>query len=573
MKGILRRITALGTALAVMSAAVVFDVPQRIAAMAATSDNCPVNHGGWTEWRSTNSLPTTAGTYYLKDNVNVTAQTTISADITLCLNGYTIDAKSKSGIFEIVSGGSLTLCDCSSGKTGTLTGGKSTTGGAIYVNGGTFTMNGGCISGNKSNGHGGGVYVNSGTFIMNGGEISGNTGGLYAGGVCNYGTFKINGGSIINNKCTNGIGGGVSHRGGSLEINGKVMIAGNIREYTDQIIDYETWEIEEVKKEVTNNLALDSGKLITIGENFSTDSSIGVAVSGSLAKNCGTSMPITDTGISADISGSFISDQRYYVGYEDSTVKLIYHSFDENWSKNETYHWYEATCEHTDLVIEKRAHTWGDGEVTTEPTEENEGVRTYTCVCGASKTEPVEKLEHTHVWGDWEITQNPTTTEKGSATHTCTKDTSHTETAEVPALNDSDVWTKVSHVEPTEEQEGKDIYTSDYGEVEVVLPKKEHTHTLDKTDEKAATCTEGGNEAYWTCSKCNKMFSDENGTTEISAVPTISALGHNWDEGIVTTAQTCTEKGVKTFACKRDNCTETKTEEIAAAGHTEVTDA
>ena len=41
-------------------------------------------------------------------------------------------------------------------------------------------------------------------------------------------------------------------------------------------------------------------------------------------------------------------------------------------------------------------------------------------------------------------------------------------------------------------------------------------HTLIKTEAKDATCTEDGNTAYWTCSVCNKYFSDENGTNEIA---------------------------------------------------------
>ena len=40
---------------------------------------------------------------------------------------------------------------------------------------------------------------------------------------------------------------------------------------------------------------------------------------------------------------------------------------------------------------------------------------------------------------------------------------------------------------------------------------------------------------------------------------------HTWNDGEVTTAATCTEKGVKTFTCTA--CKETKTEEIPALGH------
>ena len=45
-----------------------------------------------------------------------------------------------------------------------------------------------------------------------------------------------------------------------------------------------------------------------------------------------------------------------------------------------------------------------------------------------------------------------------------------------------------------------------------------------------ATCTKGGNDAYWTCPDCGKMFSDE-GVTAIDAIPTTKALGHNYENG------------------------------------------
>lgn len=102
-------------------------------------------------------------------------------------------------------------------------------------------------------------------------------------------------------------------------------------------------------------------------------------------------------------------------------------------------------------------------------------------------------------------------------------------------------------------------------------------HTLTKTDAVPATCTAAGNEAYWTCSACGKMFSDEDGTTEIQSIPTIPAAGHEYgmdwksdedghwhecgcgdktdsaahteDSGTVTKAPTETETGIKTYKC------------------------
>ena len=35
-------------------------------------------------------------------------------------------------------------------------------------------------------------------------------------------------------------------------------------------------------------------------------------------------------------------------------------------------------------------------------------------------------------------------------------------------------------------------------------------------------------EAYWTCTNCQKKFSDEDGTKELTELPVISAFGHDY---------------------------------------------
>ena len=56
-------------------------------------------------------------------------------------------------------------------------------------------------------------------------------------------------------------------------------------------------------------------------------------------------------------------------------------------------------------------------------------------------------------------------------------------------------------------------------------------HTLTHHAQKAATCTEAGNIEYWQCSVCNKLFSDEATTKEITdaASLVIPAKGHTFD--------------------------------------------
>ena len=77
-------------------------------------------------------------------------------------------------------------------------------------------------------------------------------------------------------------------------------------------------------------------------------------------------------------------------------------------------------------------------------------------------------------------------------------------------------------------------------------------HKLTKTDAKAATCTEAGNEAYWTCSGCGKYFSDENGTNEIEKDSwVLKTLGHDMTKTDAKEA-TCTEEGNNEYyTCSR----------------------
>ena len=59
-----------------------------------------------------------------------------------------------------------------------------------------------------------------------------------------------------------------------------------------------------------------------------------------------------------------------------------------------------------------------------------------------------------------------------------------------------------------------------------VVAAGEHVHALEATEAKKATCTEDGNSAYWTCSKCGGFFSDAEGKTAIEADSWILPKGH-----------------------------------------------
>lgn len=87
----------------------------------------------------------------------------------------------------------------------------------------------------------------------------------------------------------------------------------------------------------------------------------------------------------------------------------------------------------------------------------------------------------------------------------------------------------------------------------------EHEHTWNEGEvTTAATCTEKGVKTF-TCTVCKETKTEE--------LP-VDPKNHTWDKGEVTTAATCTEKGVKTFTCTA--CKETKTEAVNALGHDNV---
>ena len=100
----------------------------------------------------------------------------------------------------------------------------------------------------------------------------------------------------------------------------------------------------------------------------------------------------------------------------------------------------ETVCSNCGEVIATKVipatgeHTWDNGKVTTEPTEKDPGVMTYTCViCGAIKTEVIPATgPHIHDWDDGVVTTEPTETTPGIRTYTC-KSCGKTKTELIPA--------------------------------------------------------------------------------------------------------------------------------------------
>ena len=213
-------------------------------------------------------------------------------------------------------------------------------------------------------------------------------------------------------------------------------------------------------------------------------------------------------------------------------------------------------------TIQSKGHSWNEGKVTTEPTCEGEGEKTYTCTnegCSATKTEKISAKGHTP---ETIPGKAATCTEAGYTAGTkcsvCEKILSGME--DIPATGHTEKTIVGKPATCTETGLTDGISCSVCGTVikaQEEIPAKGHTEEL--RNAKAATCTEPGYTGDTYCKTCGE---------KLEAGETIDALGHKWDEGKVTTAPTCNNTGVKTYTCAV--CHETKTEAISATGHTSV---
>ena len=247
--------------------------------------------GDWITLDSNGKYVLDGGSYYLKTStgsvfepdVKVEHPIQIKGDVTICLNGQTIESTAEDQpVFEVVSG-TLTLTDCgstgSTGSAGKVTHASGVTGCGVEVNGGEFNLYGGSITNNTAakNSEGGGVRVCTGTFNMYGGKItrnnakvSGNQGkgggvrvGSYDG---KKGTFNLYGGEITYNEAESGGGvdafaGEFNMYGGEITHNTATSIGGGV--YVDTNSCTFNMSGGEIKDNTASNgggVSIDTGK-------------------------------------------------------------------------------------------------------------------------------------------------------------------------------------------------------------------------------------------------------------------------------------------------------------------------
>lgn len=210
-------------------------------------------------------------------------------------------------------------------------------------------------------------------------------------------------------------------------------------------------------------------------------------------------------------------------------------------------------------VIPAKGHSWNEGEITTSPTCENAGVKTYTCtVCNATKTEAIDATGHTPI----EVAEQPATcTEAGhkAGTKCSVCDAILSGMEEIPATGHTEVIDAAKAPTCTETglTEGKHCSVCNTVLVaQEVIPAKGHTEVIDPAVE--PTCTEPGKTEGKHCSVCNEI---------IVAQTEIPAKGHT--EVIdAAKAPTCTEPGLTEGKhCSVCNEVIVKQEVIPATGH------
>ncbi len=165
----------------------------------------------------------------------------------------------------------------------------------------------------------------------------------------------------------------------------------------------------------------------------------------------------------------------------------------------------------------KDGHSWDDGSITKQPTCQAEGTILKRCMkCGAVEQQTLAKVGHD--WGEPNVIVPPTCSTPGRASVKC-KNCDETQPDEIiPATGNHVVNLQAKH-EAVE-----------------------------------ATCWREGSIEYYDCQTCGstvKLDADGNVLTDVKVAKT----AHNYDNGVITKAPTCSDTGIKTFTCQNEGCT------------------
>lgn len=197
------------------------------------------------------------------------------------------------------------------------------------------------------------------------------------------------------------------------------------------------------------------------------------------------------------------------------------HTFSEEWSYDETNHWYAATCEHNEEKSELAEHRFGDWIERVVPTEYTEGWQERFCIeCGYREENNVPRLEHIHSFSE-EWTSD-------STYHWHAAICEHGDVQGDIAEHSFGEWSMT--VLPTEDTEGlQERYCTECGfKDEEKLEKLEHVHSF--SEEWTSDLT-----YHWHECSCGEKQ---------------DKLEHSFGEYVSNNDATILEDGTKTRTCK-----------------------
>lgn len=224
-----------------------------------------------------------------------------------------------------------------------------------------------------------------------------------------------------------------------------------------------------------------------------------------------------------------------------------------------------AMKDHTEVIDEAVPATCTSGGLT---------AGTHCSFCGRVLTpqEPIGALGHNYD-SAWTTKSEATCQSNGYEVQICDRDGCGEilDTRVIDAIphvwdyaDDAERWEEVKAATCTEDGLEKRTCTATTGhphEETRVIPKTGHNMG---TTVHAPTCTAYGYTEYGCLNGCD---------LESYQSDFVAPLGHDWNDGVITKEATCTENGVKTYKCKRDDCGVTKTEVIPNnGGHNYVED-
>ena len=210
-------------------------------------------------------------------------------------------------------------------------------------------------------------------------------------------------------------------------------------------------------------------------------------------------------------------------------------------------------------TIAKTEHTWDAGKIAKAATCTESGTKTYTCTsCNTTKTEEIPATGN-HQNTELRNVKEATCAQEGYTGDTYCKDCGEKLSSGETIAKTDHIWDSGRITKPaTDTESGIKTYTCincNTTRTEEIPATGEHLNT-ELRGAKSATCLEEGYTGDTYCKDCG---------TKLSSGTVIPKTGHIWDEGVVTKATTCAEKGIRTYTCSI--CESTKIEEIPSTGH------